>query len=99
MRPQCCYQIATKCWKYPRQAENSESRKSLTCGSLLLARATGLEPATTGSTVRWAEETRGRTIPWKNGSFPCPGPGCGKHPSPHEDSFSRGCFRGGQFVP
>jgi hypothetical protein len=30
---------------------NGSSRKSLTCGDFCLARATGLEPATTGSTV------------------------------------------------
>ena len=35
----------------PSKSENSSSRKSFACG-YFLARATGLEPATTGSTVR-----------------------------------------------
>ncbi len=34
--------------------ENDSSRKSFTCGYFSLARATGLEPATTGSTVALA---------------------------------------------
>ena len=38
---------------FPR---NSKSRKSLTYGSLRQARATGLEPATTGSTVRYSNQ-------------------------------------------
>ena len=79
-----CYQIVTKpLFSLGRSVKNS-IRKSLTCGYFCLARATGLEPATTGSTVRWAEGTRGRTIAWENGTFPCPAPGCGKPPSPHE---------------
>src|SRR4029077_5471975 len=36
-------------------SQNSRSRKSLTCG-YFQARATGLEPATTGSTVRYSNQ-------------------------------------------
>ena len=36
----------------PISRKNENSRKSLTCGYLFSARMTGLEPATTGSTVR-----------------------------------------------
>src|SRR5690348_8578421 len=43
-----CYQIELRL----ERPEKSSSRKSLTCGYFCLARATGLEPATTGSTVR-----------------------------------------------
>jgi hypothetical protein len=35
---------------------NGRSRKALTYGSLRQARATGIEPATTGSTVRYSNQ-------------------------------------------
>ena len=38
------------------EKEKGKSRKSLTYGYLRLARATGLEPATTGSTVRYSNQ-------------------------------------------
>src|SRR6266852_1754914 len=59
IRPLCHPRFAPKLsqiLKAPSQPENTESRKSLTCGSLRLARATGLEPATTGSTVRYSNQ-------------------------------------------
>src|SRR5262245_26096697 len=40
----------------PSHLENRSSRKSLTRGYFCLARATGLEPATTGSTVRYSNQ-------------------------------------------
>ena len=51
-------------------AENDRSRKSLTCG-YLSARATGLEPATTGSTVRYSNQ-----LSYAPKSFPYTGLGC-----------------------
>jgi hypothetical protein len=50
-RPLRCYQIATKVDFHPKRSVNDSSRKSLSCGYFCLARATGLEPATTGSTA------------------------------------------------
>jgi len=47
---QCC-QIVAKRIYYFTDPLNDSSRKSLSCGYFCLARATGLEPATTGSTV------------------------------------------------
>src|SRR5207244_3845635 len=40
---------------FPTYPENSHSRNSLSCG-YIQARATGLEPATTGSTVRYSNQ-------------------------------------------
>ena len=54
--PAFCPQIAPKPNYLLRKSENDSSRKSLTCGYSCLARATGLEPATTGSTVRYSNQ-------------------------------------------
>ena len=51
-----CYQLATKTGIAQRVSQNDSSRKSLACGYFCLARATGLEPATTGSTVRYSNQ-------------------------------------------
>ena len=54
--PMRCYQIATKTEFHASWSENYSSRKSLSCGYFYSARATGLEPATTGSTVRYSNQ-------------------------------------------
>ena len=52
----CCYQTATISKYSLPLSENYSSRKYLACGYFCLARATGLEPATTGSTVRYSNQ-------------------------------------------
>jgi hypothetical protein len=51
-----CYQIDTKSLIRLDVSQNESSRKSFTCGYFRLAMATGLEPATTGSTVQTDKE-------------------------------------------
>ena len=60
MWPQCdpsiVPRISPKHLRVMLSQEKAKSRKSLTYGSLRLARATGIEPATTGSTVRYSNQ-------------------------------------------
>src|SRR5262249_58763656 len=49
-------QIGPKPIPHSKRLRNDSGRKSLTCGHFCLARATGLEPATTGSTVRYSNQ-------------------------------------------
>jgi hypothetical protein len=55
--------IQVKVWRLPAASTRAaygtikrKSRKLVACGFLLQARATGLEPATTGSTVRYSNQ-------------------------------------------
>ena len=56
MPPVQRYQIVTKPHCLLNNSTNDSSRKFFACGYFCLARATGLEPATTGSTVRYSNQ-------------------------------------------
>ena len=56
MRPVDCPRIVPKVALPPDLSRKSSSRKPLTYGYLRLARATGIEPATTGSTIRYSNQ-------------------------------------------
>lgn len=60
--PASRYQIDTKPMHWQRWSGNDSSRKCFTCGYLRLARTTGLEPATTGSTVQCCGQTMAKPI-------------------------------------
>src|SRR5206468_1323072 len=58
-----CYQIATKSCTGNVEGEKRKSRNFLRLLNLGEARATGLEPATTGSTVRYSNQLSYAPIP------------------------------------